>query len=369
MTHQASKNWGWFGIALLATLGTHHTAAAEPSADRLELEKRSRESGIGQDELQLMRRLPGRGANATLGALLERFSRGAAAGYAAPFQLTGPFERSEDRDGHARIRGADGWSVDIKGDGTSFRIVNRKHLEDAGKVVPDRRLALRDLERLGRDFIARELDGLVKLGDDEELVLLKSEYEVEEDGDKRATLRQEVVANTVIFGRTIRGVHVVGAGSKIAIEFANDGIPVAAFVDWPQYEKGARAQRMLGQDALMERISSCATMGLKADDVRIERFECGYVDLGARRKARDPEASMQAGCFVHYSGRKAAGDGNLTAASVDVVPAAVVVEPDRGWPAALEIARNGDRCATTELSGAVIPGVGRVPARGARSSD
>lgn len=248
--------------------------------------------------------------------------------------------------------------TDYKGDGSSFHIVSRDHLSGAKKVAPEERLKLDELEKLGRSFIEQELADVVEI-DGAELVALKSEYEAEDGGNEKETTKEQVVANTIIFGRTIGGAHVVGAGSKIAVEFANDATPVAVFVDWPRYEKVGKDQRVLGIDALNERVSACGAAGLKDGQVQLDRFECGYVDLGARRRNRDERAIVQAGCFAHYSGKTQLGDaatkGELTSAAVEAVPAAEQVEPDDGWPRAIALASNGDRCAHTAVTAALLP--------------
>ena len=98
-------------------------------------------------------------------------------------------------------------------------------------------------------------------------------------------------ANTVVFSRVINGVPVIGAGSKIAIIFANNGKPVGFDFDWARYEQTGEKQATLGITELNARAAKLSAVDLKSPYTKITRLECGYFDFGARR--RDPFAPLQ----------------------------------------------------------------------------
>ena len=81
------------------------------------------------------------------------------------------------------------------------------------------------------------------------------------------------------------GVPVIGPGSKVAVWFANDRRPVAFDVDWPVYNPLRGRQRVLSRERLMSRVKETTVSPGGESGAQVARFECGYVDLGATRRA------------------------------------------------------------------------------------
>ena len=221
----------------------------------------------------------------------------------------------------------------VSADGTKFRlrgnIDDRREIErtrSAGKIEKD------ELEKLGRRFIDNALREFVRVGSEESIVYLGSKYLRDEaisaDGKQH---KDEVVANIAIFGREVHGVPVIGNGSKIAVWFANDRHPVGVDVDWPAYRVTQTRQRVLPRERLFERARATTVALGNSDRAAVERFECGYVDLGATKR----RSGIQSGCAVHYSGRH---DDGTPWARVEYVPAGEQVLPDPKWPLARMVA-------------------------------
>lgn len=337
-------------LALCLTFYSGSDAQARESAHRAQLTQKSLQSGLGVGEVSLLNRLPGPGSEAVVQRLSEGFAR--------QQELTGTFAMEQDG---AKLHavGPNGVRFRIDDDGTAIRYRNRA-LTDHGsykRVAVKDRMSHEKLVELGLSLIRGSLADFVNLSADDALVPLKSDYEIEggisESGVKH---EEKVVSGTIVFGRTIAGIDVVGPGSKVAITFGNDGSVLAFHVDWPQYEKVGRTQRVLARNALFERVSALSTMRFGSDEVQVKRFECGYFDAGAS-KTRDRMAVIQAGCMVHYTGlKKVNHDGkseSIMTAIVDPVPVGATVEPDAGWPHATALLKTGDVCAISELSSAV----------------
>ena len=141
----------------------------------------------------------------------------------------------------------------------------------------------------------------------------------------------EITANIAVFGREVRGVPVIGPGSKVAVWFANNRQPVGVDVDWPVYKVSRTRQGVLSRDRLFERVRATTLPPTGSDNAAVSRFECGYIDLGATKRG----AGIQSGCAILYSSRKS--DENQFA-RVEFVPAGDQVLTDAKWPLARLIA-------------------------------
>jgi hypothetical protein len=306
--------------------------------------------------------VPGPGAAAAAQAIFAHFKQSN-----SPLRI-GSVRNSSESDQRIIVTGSEGWTLDIKGDGTSVRMANTDYLFASPRVSRDNKPTAESLEALGRAFIASELKDFVRLSSADTLVALRTLYQVESDQQiGKAEVHQEVTAATIMFGRKVDGVSVVGAGSKVSVTFANDGMPVAFSYDWPEYRANGRVQKVLPIEAIRERSSACASRRPTSASVELRRFECGYVDVGARLSRRDPSAPIQSGCFAHYVGTQAAPDatGKPSAdpkspvedvATAEPIPIGEDVEVDRGWPHAAALAAHGDVCAVSQLSSAIVPG-------------
>jgi len=189
----------------------------------------------------------------------------------------------------------------------------------------------------------------------DELVALKTRYQVETMGEGERTVSEEVAANFVVFGRRHNGVDILGAGSKIMVAFANDRTPVAFSYDWPRYIDEGKSQRVHEISSIRERVAALSTMRFPASTVSVRRFECGSFDPGVRLSRRDANAPVQAACMVHYVGSKPSIGGVPGSATteefiIDPIPAGLVVEEDLAWPHAIAVREHGDVCRASVLN-------------------
>jgi hypothetical protein len=339
MTH-----WMHLGVAALVAVATLNVAAVDAAdfPQRTALAQRSASVGLGRAQVTLLSRDAGPGAAAQVDALATRFGQSALA-----VTTRGSAEQLV-KAGSIGLRG-DGWLLQAYADGTRVRYRNYAALDAKASLARPvaQRLTPPALETLGRRFIAAHLADLLALDTTEALVPLFTEHEISGAvgvGPGAVAPEEQVTASTIVFGRTVDGVAVIGPGSKVAVLFANDGEPVGFDFDWPRYTPTARTQRVLALPEILERSHGLTSLDLQAPGVTVKRMECGYFDAGARR--HDPAALIQAGCSLHYTQRtivdteahrRDATSGHTLAAIVDVLPAGEVVERDHGWPQALRL--------------------------------
>jgi len=244
----------------------------------------------------------------------------------------------------------DRWSLDIASDGASARfrdaVVEERAHASARHISA--RLSAATLEKAGREFIDSKLSFVIVLGPDEELVPVRTDYRIEGGQDlTTGEVLESVVANRIVFGRTLEGVPVVGGGSTVVITFANDGSLESFQYDWPSYSK-ADAQAVVDQDEVFQRLQTvvAARTGVTrptfrsrapsleeaarpvrlATDTVLQKLECGYYDPGTA--ARDANAPVQTGCVYHavLEDQRGARRGFSGA-----VPAGRAVAPDSEW--------------------------------------
>ncbi|MBK1718372.1 hypothetical protein [Thiocystis violacea] len=318
-----------FGVAPL-------TLAAD-YPERAAFGERAAAVGLGVDSLNLLKRQPGPGAEPTAAVLLERFH-----GRLPGVSTSDRFNR-EVTEKQTSLISEEGWYLNVNADGTSVRYRNYPYLEKTAHLARpvEERFQPHELESLGRDFIAKHLDGLIKLGKNEDLVPYFSEFEISGGGASAdgASMDPELVqASTIVFTRVINGQPVLGGGSKIAVIFANDGEPVGFDYDWPSYVQTRSSQKILPLDQIRRRGVDYSKFNPDDAEVKERGFECGYIDLGARK--RDPDAVIQAGCMRQAIQKTIVdpkthaedeGSGHILKSSLDFLPAGETVETDRVW--------------------------------------
>jgi len=318
------------------------SAYAEDYAFRLNSEKRSAKEGLGRDQVPLLERTPGMGRKSMAKILIKRFkdARGAVATLGTA---------KKQKKGNRLSYVGDGWFLDVNGDGTNVRYRNYKYLDSKPELARpvSARLSNDQLEKLGREFIKGNLSEYILLGTNEELVPFFTEHAIGGGGPARegAPMDEEkVYASLIVFTRTIDNINVIGAGSKVAIMFNNEGAPVGFDYDWPRYDFTGKFQKVLSVEAIKERAKRFATKDIHSPDVKLKRLECGFYDAGMLK--RDPKAVVQAGCAIHYTERKIIdqnayrqdpNSGHVMTAYVDFIPAGETVEQDGKWIQALNI--------------------------------
>ena len=322
--------------ALLACATLVTGAIAEESAYRKSLTERSMKEGFGRDEVKTLSVV----AVSDRGKTAERL-RGEASSGALGKLLALSFDKpSQDGKKTVSFVAEEGY-LQVYADGSRFRLRG-----DLGKVKPveadggKERIEIGRLEKIARDYVQGPLKQFIGLQGGESLTFLGSRYFRQGGGSVTGDKGKEyLVANIAILGREIDGVPVVGSGSKIAVWVTPEAEVVGVDADWPQYKRAEEHQPLLSAEELRRRIAAASVPIDDTEKVKVVRFECGYVDLGATR--RKAEAPVQPGCAISYRGVEAdAMEGAF--ARQDFVPAAQRVYPDERWPLANFIARNGE---------------------------
>lgn len=243
------------------------------------------------------------------------------------------------------------WFLEVTGDGSGAEFQDQEvegRAHALGKQLSEKMSAV-ELEQKGRAFIASELASRIVLGAGEELVAIRADYRTE-GGQDMATgeMSQAVVANRIVFGRILRGVPVVGNGSKVILTFINDGSLESLRYDWPKYQV-TTGQNLVGVSDILVRVqkSLAARTGVDAPtlgvtvpsserdaypvnltpNTELQAMECGYFDSGSF--AGHPTRSVQPGCTY----RAVSHDSNgMRAGYAGAVPAGARFERDAAWP-------------------------------------
>ncbi|GGO83327.1 hypothetical protein GCM10011348_26830 [Marinobacterium nitratireducens] len=343
MSRQTTTHTKRFVRSLLSALlcSASTLALSADFAERVASEQRSAEAGLGRDGLHLLSRKAGPGAEKMAAVLLERL-RALPGGV----HTSDRFKR-EVTDKHTSLVSDDGWVLQVYGDGTRVRYRNYGDQESADKqgLPLDERFSQKELEAMGRDFVAGYLQDLVSIGPNEALIPFFTEFEITGGGpaDKsERMLPERVQSSTVVFSRTVDGLPVVGPGSKVAVTFANDGDPIGFDYDWAPYAETGEVQRILPLGEIRRRGARFSPFEAGERGVHELHFECGYVDFGARK--RDPAALIQGGCMRHAVKKwivdtkehaRDARSGHALKATLDFFPAGEKMRPDATWMQAM----------------------------------
>jgi hypothetical protein len=242
------------------------------------------------------------------------------------------------------------WALDLASDGTqvSYVIKNAEARSSQIGLPSSSRMTIAALETAGRAFIASKLASVIELKSNEQLVAMTAAYRTEtmQDRASKTQAPETVVANRIVFNRTIDGVPVVGGGSTVIVTFANDGSIESFRYDWPSYTTGSSVQTALAPSAIVSRVqtvvqarssqpnavtsipSSKGTYPVAlGPQTQLQDLECGYFDPGVN--ARASKAPVQTGCTYHVV-ETLSGGGR--AAHGGAVPASTQIESDDAWP-------------------------------------
>jgi hypothetical protein len=316
-------------IAAMAALFPF-AAGAKDSAFRSSVAQSSARAGQGRTSLRVLSRVAGPGRAAAAAAVLSR------AESIIPGQIGRAVRDTRELEDGTLVRG-EGFVVDIRADGSAVRFETLDHTRggQAPGVPEAKRLSPDLLEKLGRSFIAEGLKQLVVVGPEEELVPWYTSYEIEVSGTTvgEAPLRK-VVANRIVFTRTIDGVPVVGPGSKVSVTFANDEAPVAFSYDWSQFADSGETETQASLGVVRARQAFAA----KAHGPRLtfQKMECGYYDSGAKGDRLD---QIRGACITEqqYIGT----NGIQSMVYADAIPSALEIPKDSGWSEALFLRKVG----------------------------
>jgi hypothetical protein len=257
--------------------------------------------------------------------------------------------QSSKQDSKLHITGKE-WSLDVTADGSAAEY--QDHAVEArahslGKPVSEK-MSAAELERKGRAFIASKLASQIVLGADEELIPVRADYRTE-GGQDLATgeITHAVVANRIVFGRTLNGVAVVGSGSKVILTFTNDGSLESFRYDWPKYQT-ASSQKVVDAGEILSRVQkvigarngvTAPTSGVTVPssegeaypveltpNTKLQALECGYYDAGSF--ATHAAQSVQPGCTYLAVSQDSNG---LRQGYAGAVPAGQRFEQDAAW--------------------------------------
>lgn len=345
-------------ILFLVLAGLYAAVAhAEHSAYLTSLTVTAQEKGFGKETLGLLLPKAASGKEQVATRLRRQLAQGVF-GRTMTVKLEKPTRQGKKTVSYVTDKG----SLEVYADGSKFRLRgNLDAVKPISAVSGQGQLPAEHLEKLGRDFITKQLTTYVKLAKGERLTFLGSKYLRQGGSDlKGKNGKEELFANIAIFGREVDGVAVVGNGSKIAVWFSPVGQAIGVDVDWPNYQRSSQKVPLLNRAALLKRVEASTTSLSESKESRITRFECGYVDLGATR--RSSKTPIQPGCSVAYQGLDPES-GATSWAKVEYVPAARKVLPDNRWPLASFIARSGE-----PVSGKQIPVPGAEPPQNAPQS-
>jgi hypothetical protein len=301
---------------------------------RTSLAAASRTQGVGRTELPLLRRGAGAGAARVLEVMSAKLG---AAG------------RPEVVPGQDRTVASwkDGRTLVIHGDGTKVSFRDDQELRSGPQVPLAERPAKEWLAQVGLQFIQRELADFIRLGAGEKLEPFSTRVEVGIGADvtSRGPPAEQVLTNAVVFTRTVDGVPVLGAGSKVALLINNDGKVAGFDFDWAEYQRTGQRVKVLGAARIQDRVKQLASVQVDAPGAAVQRYECGLFDAGLRHS--DPRSAVQGACVVHASERRIVdeaaharnpADGHVVTATVDVIPIGETVEADSHWPQARMLA-------------------------------
>lgn len=327
-----------FAVAVLGTSMVAGSALGEDYSQRALLKSRSLSTGMPNATAPLLARNAG-SMQSTKAALFS--------------SLCGTCQKSETvSPTRTHVEGVN-WVLDIEGDGTqaSYRLRDGEARSSQLGAPSASRMSKDALESVGRAFIAAKLAGVIVLGLNEQLVALTAAYRIEggQDLNTKTMAPDMVVANRVLFGRTINGVPVVGGGSTVAVTFANDGSVESFRYDWPSYSSTStqraaaspreivgRVQQIMAARSSQLNVATPLPASMSsypvtiAPQAQLQDLECGYFDPGLSR--RDPKAAVQAGCTYHVVETLSDSAGNSRSAHGGAVPAGAQIEADAAWP-------------------------------------
>lgn len=242
------------------------------------------------------------------------------------------------------------WSLDVTADGSAAEY--QDHAVEArahslGKPLSEKMLAA-ELEQKGRAFIAAKLASQIVFGADEELISVRTDYRTE--GGHNLTSGQithAVVADRIVFGRTLHGVPVVGNGSKVIITFTNDGSLQSFCCDWPKYQTAA-SQKVVDAGEILSRVQkvigvrngvTAPTSGVTVPsnegeaypvtltpNTGLQALDCGYYDAGSF--AERTTQSIQPGCTYLTLSQD---ENGMREGYAGAVPAGSQFEQDTAW--------------------------------------
>lgn len=187
------------------------------------------------------------------------------------------------------------WGISVRNNGTEASFRNYAYVEKNPHTKALGKIPEKNLEVKARGFVMSSLVPFLPMGEGEGIELWSTQFEHELAGSDTGEVDEDVIVSSrAIFVRTIDGVPVIGAGSKVEVTFANDGAVVGFSFDWPRIERSNEKQEIVLPSQVLSRTASLIPE--TPSDIDVIRHECGYFDPGGRY--RDSAAQLQAACFT-----------------------------------------------------------------------
>ncbi|MEE9366152.1 MAG: hypothetical protein V3W44_05635 [Dehalococcoidales bacterium] len=330
-------------IAVSLSLGT--AANASDSDQRTSLTNNSLFKGVALDGVNLLHRKEGPGARLVAMTIASEM-----ASLSLPSGPDQGLRYINEQGMFGMVDTGTGAYLKVYGDGTRVRYSDSSETRPDDGVEVEDRIPDKRLYELGRKFINDELVDVIDITSDDEVVDYKTMFQLDSEFSEKEATKQRVTQNTAVFSRRVRGTDVVGAGSKIAIMFANDGSIEGFFYDWPEYEQLEDVQSGLSPELARERASQMSSLRVGAQEVELKRFECGLMDEGMSDDI--PNRLLQLACDVQYVGWTENSDGSRTPhARADIIPIADTFIRSGGWTAGLKVP--DQKCIDSDLGKAL----------------
>jgi len=239
----------------------------------------------------------------------------------------------------------DGWDLTVFDDGTRVNYRNFKYVqENKYKYGKNKEMTLNELKTAGEKFIKEDLKDFVKLGNNEELVFIRSKYEV--DGVESidgSFVDETLVSNIAYFGRKMDGLMFVGRGSFIIVEFSNDKKPVSFYYDWKDYEELDEKIEIALKEDINYRISSLSDMNYGNVKNLSIKMVCGFYD---------DSKYVQPACEVKQSGE--VDEGGFVGI-INIIPIGKNYILNDLWIELNLLNNFGEICRESDISGKIFP--------------
>ena len=190
------------------------------------------------------------------------------------------------------------WSLEVRGDGDWIRFRHSTYHTSSRNTPRALSAAMSDeeVESVAKRIVPRDLAPLVTLGKGEALQPWSVAHLISVIGDvNTGNFKKAIHVTRITLTRVINGVPVLGAGSKIAVEVANDGTLVGFDIDWSQLTPGTDTTSLLDVATIKQRAQQLVPSS--SSSPREVEFKCGYYDTGA---GFGRSAQVQPACTIAY---------------------------------------------------------------------
>ncbi|HNZ53002.1 MAG TPA: hypothetical protein PLD55_14185 [bacterium] len=311
----------------------------ELSYEFKEIKEQSEKSRLNNEYVNLMTVKKGPGKEVITQKLIKHFEKG-------QFITT----KADDnwqismRDDANVVTGS-GWNLTVFNDGTKVNYRNSKYVnENKAKFGKDKEMSLDELKEAGEKFIKEDLKDFVKLEVGEELVFIRSIYEVDGvQNDDGSCFDETLASNIAYFGRKKDGLMLVGNSAIVIVEFSNDRKPVSFYYDWKEYEKMDEQIRISPKEEIDYRISSLSSLNYG----NIEHLEvdiiCGLYD---------DSKYVQPACEIQQKGKYFDGKD---VGIINVIPAGKKYYSNASWIELELLQEFGDVCRESDITEEIFP--------------